>query len=249
MAGILANSASVTMTSGATSADNAVAGFVAGERVTLSTSPAGATYDWALASPSGSTVRAALDDASAATPSFVPDVAGYYTITVTVDTTTAYVLRLAVVAVALGTAQEAIRFTPMARAAVPAPALGAALYADTVAGAALKAPSGVVVPVRPGIVGAALTDADQTLQIAEGAHRAQQTALTSGRSKTLGTTGAAVGHIIEIHRVDGAAFALTVINGGPGAGTLLTMPSGESHSAAFRFDGTNWALWERRKLV
>lgn len=247
MAGILANSASVTMSAG--SPDAVVAGFVSGERIVLTTTPTGATYQWAMARPSGA-AKAALDDDTAAGPTFVPDVAGYYTLTVLVDSVTTYVLRVSVTATAMGTTSEALRFQPKTDASIAAPALGMAMFwSDDHEGLAAKFANGAVVPLRPGIVGAGLTDADQTIQIGEGVHRVQSAAITANRAKTLGTTGAALGHVLELHRFDGAAFTLAVVNGGPGAGTLLTFPSGERHSAVFRFDGTNWALSERRRLV
>lgn len=248
MAGIIANSASVTMLAGDTAADKAIGGFVVGERVTLAITPSGAALSWGMAAPSGSTVRAIYDDPASATPTFVPDVPGFYVLSVVVDSTTTYVLRASVASIAMGTFTEAIRFGPVGRTAVPAPPLGAAIFYDSTTGLSAKLPDDVCTPIAVGVAGAALTDADQTLQIGEGVHRVQQTALTANRQKTLGTTGAAAGHVLELHRTDGATFTLAVINGGPGAGTLLTYPSGERHSAVFRFDGTNWALWERRKM-
>lgn len=67
-------------------ADLAVsAGFSVTLDGTASTDPEGAalTYAWALTAPAGSS--AALDDATSATPSFVPDVAGSYVASLTVN--------------------------------------------------------------------------------------------------------------------------------------------------------------------
>src|SRR3990167_2773526 len=97
MAGILASSASETMTSGDTAADNTHTGYLVAEQVTLATYPTGASYSWGLAKPSGATVRSDLSATTGAGPVFTPDVAGYWTITCTVASTTAYVLRIAVV--------------------------------------------------------------------------------------------------------------------------------------------------------
>lgn len=238
------------MVSGDTAVDNSVAGYIAGEQIVLTVTPTGATYSWGISKPSGSTVSSDISNETDQAPRFTPGIAGYYVITLTVDSTTTYVLRINVTQVAQTTSYEAIRYAPKTDSAVPTPALGmATFYSDDQETLAAKLPSAVVVPLFIGTVGAALTDADQTLQIGEGVHRSQETALTVNRSKTLGTTGASLGHIIWIHRLEAAAFTLAVINGGVGAGTLLTMPVSERHSAAFRFDGTDWVLEQRVKLV
>jgi hypothetical protein len=95
-----------------------------------------------------------------------------------------------------------------------------------------------------GIVpGADLTDADQTLVVANGNKRTQRAAtLTANRNKTLGTAGATTGEMFEIVRLDTSVRTIAVINGGPGAGTLYTFPASQARAADFKFDGTNWAL-------
>ncbi len=129
MAGILANSASKTMEAGDTSADAVVSGFVTGERIVLGTNPTGESYSWGLSVPSASAAaRSGLSSATDAAPTFTPDVAGTYVVTCTVDGTTTYVMRIAVVAVAVTVANQALRFSPVADAAVPAPAIGITLY-------------------------------------------------------------------------------------------------------------------------
>lgn len=57
---------------------------------------------------------------------------------------------------------------------------------------------------------------------------------------TLGTTNAQRGDIITITRTDSSAFTVAVVNGGPGAGTLVTFLSGLEAFGDFYFDGTNW---------
>lgn len=91
--------------------------------------------------------------------------------------------------------------------------------------------------------GANLTDADATIQVGEEFWRAMPVAtLTANRAITLGTTNAAEGDILEITRLDVGAYTLAIINGGAGAGTLITMPVSSRYWAAFYFDGTNWSL-------
>lgn len=90
--------------------------------------------------------------------------------------------------------------------------------------------------------GANLTDtATQTIQITGGTWRKLPT-LGQGGTLTLGTVGAVAGDQIEITRTDTSAFTYAVVNGGTGAGTLLTFPASKIGSAKFQFDGTDWAL-------
>jgi hypothetical protein len=127
MAGILANSASVTMASG--TPDNSQAGYVVGEQVVLTATPTGTTYAWAQSIPSGSApARSVLSDAAVAAPRFIPDVAGVYTLVCTVDSTTVYVLRISVTLAASASVAQALRFSPVPDASVAAPALGRVLY-------------------------------------------------------------------------------------------------------------------------
>lgn len=89
--------------------------------------------------------------------------------------------------------------------------------------------------------GTAIADADGNIAVAQGYWRVLAT-LTGNRSYTLQTTGAVAGDQIEITRTSTAANTAAFINGGAGAGTLLTMPVSKVNSAKFQFDGTNWAL-------
>lgn len=138
MAGILANSASETMTAGDTAVDNARSGYVVGERVTLSTTPTGTTYSWAMAKPGGATSRSDLTDTDTASPTFVPDYAGTWTITCIVDGSTTYVLRITATAVAITSVANAHRFSPTANNSIPAPALGLTLFCSSDANSQLR---------------------------------------------------------------------------------------------------------------
>lgn len=91
--------------------------------------------------------------------------------------------------------------------------------------------------------GTNLTDADETVAVADGLWRKLPT-LTGNRSKTLDPTGAAAGDQLTVTRTSTAANTCAFVNGGPGAGTLLTMPASKVAFAKFQFDGTNWALRE-----
>jgi hypothetical protein len=150
MPGLLANSASKTQT--VTSADATSTGYVTGERVVLTTTPTGTDYAWAISLPSGSSpVRARLSSATAAAPTFTPDIGGTYTIVCTVDGSTTYVLRITVTAIALSVPTEVLRLAPVADASVPAPAVGLALYySATQSALCVKNAAGAVFPVDLG---------------------------------------------------------------------------------------------------
>lgn len=116
------------MASGDSAADKSVSGYVTNETITLSTTPTGSAYSWGISKPAGATARSDLSSSSSASPSFTPDVAGYWVVTCTVDSTTTYVIRVSVTQVAITTSYEAIRLSPKEDADVPTPALGCAMY-------------------------------------------------------------------------------------------------------------------------
>lgn len=129
MAGITAQSATKTHASGSTSADASITGFLVNERITLGVSPAGTGFVWALAAPNDSSpARSAIDDDDDAAPSFIPDVSGYYVVSVTVDGTTSYVLRISVADVAIVRQAEGTHFLPLTDAQVPTPQTGFTLF-------------------------------------------------------------------------------------------------------------------------
>ena len=126
--GILANSASVAHAS--SSSDDTKSGYLNQEPISLSVSVSGTTYSWGLASPVDS-VNARIRGDDQATPSLIPDVAGYYVITCMVDSTTTYVLRISVTDTVVATLKEALRLQPKADAQVPQPAAGLVLYCSS----------------------------------------------------------------------------------------------------------------------
>ena|SRR6478736_7449124 len=136
MAGILANSSSHTMVSG--SADNTQAGYLASEQITLSANPTASSYSWGISRPAGSSAaRSALSGDTDANVTFTPDLPGYWVITCTVDGTTSYVLRLTVTSLAVQTAAQCLRLSPVADAQVEAPAVGVAVFCGSDHGNAL----------------------------------------------------------------------------------------------------------------
>ena len=126
MAGITATSASASVSS--PTVDNTASGFVAGERVTLGTSPSGTSYQWGMAAPTAPSVaRSRLSTETAAAPTFVPDVGGTYALSCVVDGTS-YALRITVQSPTIAEPVEAVRFSPRTDSSVPAPAAGVTMY-------------------------------------------------------------------------------------------------------------------------
>lgn len=141
MAGIIA--ISVTKTHTDSGADVATSGFLKNERITLSAVPPGAGRVWSLSAPSASSpASSALDDDQDTNPAFTPDVAGYYTVSVLIDGTTTYVLRISVSPIAVARQAEAINFQPLEDSQVPAPTIGRTVYCSATQG-------GVLVEKRP----------------------------------------------------------------------------------------------------
>lgn len=127
MAGIQAVSASKTHDD--SGADVSATGFIVGERIALATDPAGTSHAWSLSAPSDSApARSALDDDDDATPSFIPDVPGYYVVSVTLNGSTLYVLRIAVVSTATVRIGEVQHMLPIADSQVTTPQTGFAFY-------------------------------------------------------------------------------------------------------------------------
>ena len=138
MAGILANSVSVTMASSATTADNAIAGFLAGEQITLSTYPtagSGGVYLWGLSKPNGSRTTCLLSSTTDPAPTLTPDAEGYYVLTCNAGGTSAYVLRASVVAQSSPAQVSALLLLPISNAQVATPATGWVLYGSSTCGA------------------------------------------------------------------------------------------------------------------
>lgn len=129
MAGIKANSASVTMEDGDTATAKVQSGYVTGEQITLTTTGSPSTYLWALSIPAGSTAaKSNIDTTTGATPKFRPDVAGEYVVTVTVDGSTSYRINMQVTAATAVDLTGALHFSPRTDASVSTPNNGRTLY-------------------------------------------------------------------------------------------------------------------------
>lgn len=148
MAGIMANSASATMSAGSTSADNTATGYLTRESIGLTVTGSGSSFLWNLSKPSASGSTSALSSSTDASCSFSPDVDGYYVVTCLVDGTTSYVLRIATADVSPVGTITAMRFLPVANATIPTPAAGATMfYSVEVGGLAKKLPDGSVTAI------------------------------------------------------------------------------------------------------
>jgi hypothetical protein len=96
--------------------------------------------------------------------------------------------------------------------------------------------------VRDSILGADLTDADENITVGENFFRTLPAAvpLNAARDKTLLTTNAESGDMIHVLRIGLGPFTMGIVNGGPSAGTIYTLPAGQSWWAKAYFNGTNW---------
>lgn len=139
MAGILANSASKTMTSGDTTIDNNESGYVSGEMITLSVvlpapeAVTGLTLEWGLSIPdSARPDRTRLITAGENSMRFTPEsgVSGYYVVTVVINQSTSYVIRLGVSEVSQVTVLGALNLMPVLEASVLPPNSGLTLFVD-----------------------------------------------------------------------------------------------------------------------
>lgn len=95
--------------------------------------------------------------------------------------------------------------------------------------------------VRRPLQGADLTDADVDIEPSGDFIRVvPASTLTVNRVATMETASARDGDIITVVRLDTEAFTYTINNGGPAAGTLVTMPVSVQAFADLYFDGTDW---------
>jgi hypothetical protein len=113
---------------------------------------------------------------------------------------------------------------------------GRAVLTPTVGGFA-----GAWLLVRAPDAGAPLPAGDVTITLGQGAWRTLPAGtLTGDAVATLSPINASAGDTIEISRLDTGAYSYGVANGGPGAGTLVTMPPSARSFARAYFDGTDW---------
>lgn len=104
--------------------------------------------------------------------------------------------------------------------------------------------------VRDDVLGADLTDADETLSVGGNFFRTLQTAvpLNAAREKTLSVTNAEAGDVMHILRLGLGAFTLSIVNAGPAANTIFVLPSGQSWWAKSYFNGTDWVAHSAGQL-
>lgn len=126
MAGILANSASVSMLVGSPDANQD--GYLSGEQITLTVTPGASSVQWSAAKPTSSLDSSELSADTGHSVTFTPDVGGYYVFVALVDGTTTYVLRIAVTEVAAVVPYEALRMIPTDSDTVPTPVMGGAVH-------------------------------------------------------------------------------------------------------------------------
>ena len=92
------------------------------------------------------------------------------------------------------------------------------------------------------VTGTALTDVAATT-VQRGGRRTSYLlagTMSQGETITLGTTGAQKGDLIRVVRSSTSAQTAAIVNGGPGAGTLVTLPASKVGFCDAMFDGTNW---------
>lgn len=98
--------------------------------------------------------------------------------------------------------------------------------------------------------GGTLADADATLSVSNGNYwRMPRSTLTTTRTITLGTSGAAADNdTIVVDKYDSSSNTVTVVNGGGGGGTILTT-SLSAVRLVFKYGGTNWTLQNAMRLA
>ncbi len=90
--------------------------------------------------------------------------------------------------------------------------------------------------------GTALTDADEAAVLVSAGYWRTCATLSAARVKTISATGAVAGDVMTITRTSVDAFTLEIVNGGAGAGSLITLPASKRGFADIQFDGHDWAL-------
>lgn len=93
--------------------------------------------------------------------------------------------------------------------------------------------------------GADIGAGNQTITIAGGRWRVLPAATLGGNAIwTLSVVGVPVGShpSLEFTRLDVTANTVAIVNGGPAASTLTTLPVSAKSGARVEFDGTNWVL-------
>ena len=104
--------------------------------------------------------------------------------------------------------------------------------------------------VRTPDLGANITAATATLAVGgKRCRRIPVATLTANLTLTLLTTNAEAGDWIEIPRSDVGAFTVAIVNGGPAAGTLVTLPISVRSYARIDFDGTDFFVRDSHLML
>ncbi len=128
MSGITAVSATKTLSSGDTTEDHSVSGFVTKEQISLGLTGSPLIALWSLSKPTTSGSSCQLTSESSLTTKFTPDTEGIYTLSCLVDGTTQYVLRISALRVSTISTISAIHLLPCANSQIPTPQSGVILF-------------------------------------------------------------------------------------------------------------------------
>ena len=90
--------------------------------------------------------------------------------------------------------------------------------------------------------GAALGNADETISVFQGFRRTlpSSVTVTATRTFTVSTEGAELNAQLLINCLNTDPHPKQIVNGGPGGGTLATIPVGVAAWVELYFDGTDW---------
>lgn len=133
--GVLANSAS--MTHAFSTGDSERTGYVCQEPISLLVSVIGSSYEWSMSAPETSGPHAEIRGVDQPSALFIPDVAGYYVVSCLVDGAVAYILRILVSDVVVGTEKLALGLQSKTDGQIPEPSAGLILYCSSTQGGSL----------------------------------------------------------------------------------------------------------------
>ena len=147
----------------------------------------------------------------------------------------------------------------VAHYALPLDAAGAP-YRWAPSSAAVEDAWTVIVPTGGGLPGAWIrvreddlgADVTGTATLTVGGKRWRRIevgGLSANATLTLSVTGAVAGDWIEITRLDVGAYTVALVNAGPAAGTLVTLPVSARAYCKVYFDGTNWLLRDSHLML
>jgi hypothetical protein len=128
MSGITAQSATTTLASGSTQADNTTSGYVTKEQIVLGVTGSPVSVLWSLSKPYNSNPACSISDPYSLTPVLTPDKEGIYTISCVVDGATQYILRISAVDTSAVSTISSIHLLPSQDVQIPTPRSGAIIF-------------------------------------------------------------------------------------------------------------------------